>query len=71
MSVDVQRERPTSGRLGAIGGAGPVRPPARVEVVTSAAASGRRTAYPEAHGRPPLTEEELFFAYRRMNERDG
>lgn len=41
MTVDVQGERPTSGRP-AQRGVGPVQPQARAEVATSAAAPGRR-----------------------------
>ena len=41
--VDVQGERPTSGRHGASGGTGSVRSPARAQAVTSAAAPGRRS----------------------------
>lgn len=62
MSIRVQEERPTSVRLGS-GGAGPVRPPARVPAATSAVAPEhgyRVTVQSERR----LSEAELFAAYR-------
>ncbi len=80
MSVDVIGERPTNGRP-VQRGVGPVQPPARVEVATSAAAPWRRSMLP-GFALPPgevaplprgsLSEAELFFAYRHTNdEGDG
>jgi hypothetical protein len=60
--VRVQEERPTSVRLEVSGGAGLVRPPARAQAVTSAAAPehGYRVTWTQPR---PLTEAELFAAY--------